>query len=51
MNTRALVRIGIMFAWIPLAFVVGLATHSQGAFVAVMAMGLCAGVVLRLVWR
>ena len=50
-NTRALLRLGIMFAWIPIALGVGLAAHSQTAFVVVMAVGLGLSIVLRLVWR
>jgi hypothetical protein len=40
-----------MFAWIPVALVIGLATHSQNAFIVVMAVGLVVSVMLRLMRR
>ena len=45
---KALLRLAIMFAWIPIAFAIGSATHSVNAFIIVMAIGLVAGVALRL---
>jgi hypothetical protein len=50
-DRRALLRLGVMFAWIPVALAVGLAAHSQTAFVVAMAVGLGLSIVLRLVWR
>jgi uncharacterized membrane protein YoaK (UPF0700 family) len=54
MNTRLrgpLIRIAAMWVVLGIAFVVGLSAHSVGAFVAIMAVGLVAGIVLRVVWR
>jgi len=45
---KSLLRLAIMFAWIPIAFAIGSAAHSVNAFVVVMAIGLVAGVALRL---
>jgi len=39
---KALLRLAIMFAWIPIAFAIGSATHSVNAFIIVMAIGLVA---------
>jgi hypothetical protein len=44
---RPLLRLAILFGWIPVAFVLGLATGSQGVFVAILGIGLLVSVVLR----
>jgi hypothetical protein len=45
---KALLRLGILWASIPIAFLIGYATHSSTAFVVVMAIGLVVHLVLRL---
>jgi hypothetical protein len=45
-------RLALMWGWLLAAFLVGEATHSVGAFVAVCGAGLVADLVLRFtVWR
>jgi hypothetical protein len=44
---RPLLRLAILFGWIAVAFVLGLATGSQGVFVAVIGIGLLVSIVLR----
>jgi len=45
---KALLRLAMLFAAIPIAFAVGWSTGSPAAFVAVLAVGLVVSVVLRL---
>ena len=44
---NALVRLAIIFGWIPVAFIVGSIAHSVNAFIVTMAIGLVVSVVLR----
>ena len=48
---NSILRIAVMFAWIPIAFLVGSLAHSVDAFIAVMGIGLAVTIVLRVVLR
>jgi hypothetical protein len=45
--SAAVKRLGVMFGSLLVAFVAGSATHSVGVFIAVMAIGVVVGLVLR----
>ncbi|MGH3133801.1 MAG: hypothetical protein ACRDNY_08715 [Gaiellaceae bacterium] len=44
---KALIRLAILFGFIPAAFLIGYATGSEAAFIVVMAVGLSVSIVLR----
>jgi hypothetical protein len=44
---KSLIRLAIMFGWIPVAFIVGSVAHSEGAFIVTIAIGLVVSVLLR----
>jgi hypothetical protein len=43
---NSILRIAIMFAWIPVAFLIGSLAHSQHVFIVVMGIGLLVSIVL-----
>jgi hypothetical protein len=46
MRNRAL-RLAILFGWIPLAFLIAVAAHSEHVFAIAMAIGLVVSIMLR----
>jgi hypothetical protein len=43
---KPLLRLAIMFGWIPLAFLIGSLAHSEHVFIVVMGIGLVVSILL-----
>lgn len=50
-NKSPFLRLGVLFASIPIAFAAGALTHSQNVFVVVFGVGVVVSFVLRYLWR